>query len=237
MNKFLSLILLFSLSFNVFCEEADSYKTVLSKQVKSEHIHPLSDYTKSRQLLFGDVYLKADNTVKDVYCDIVATAKDGIGKNKIPNPSLMNCEHTWPQSKFTKSFPIETQKNDLHHLFPSYSKANSSRNNYPLGSVVSNGTSLPECLASKRGTISETNATGFEPPTHHKGNVARALFYFSIRYDIAIPAQLEKTYRDWHAIDPVDADEAKANLRIKEIQGNSNPFIEHPENVNLVKDF
>jgi endonuclease I len=197
----------------------------------------LTNYTKSRQLLFGDVYLRADNTVKDVYCEHIITAKDGAGKNKIPNGSLMNCEHTWPQSKFTNKYPAAMQKNDLHHLFPSDTKANTSRGNYPEGYVTNDTLNIPNCKASKRGILSETNALGFEPPDNHKGNVARAFFYFSIRYDLAIPNELENTYRTWHAIDPVDNEEAKANLRIKEIQGNSNPFIEHPELVEQVKSF
>lgn len=228
-------ISLFLLAFNV--SSTESFKQSLALQVRSTHIHPITNYKESRQIMFGNLYLQSNNTLKDVYCDMTFTSQQGVGPNKIPDSNIVNCEHTWPQSKFTNKYPIDIQKNDLHHLFPAYSKANSSRSNNPLGTVISKHESIPNCSASMRGNISETNSVGFEPPDYHKGNVARALFYFSLRYDLSIPDEQEKTYRIWNDLDPVDAEEASVNLKIKSIQGNSNPFIEHPEDLSLVDDF
>ena len=44
----------------------------------------------------------------------------------------MNTEHTWPQSKGATG----AAKSDLHHLFPTDSKANSIRGNHPFGIVT-----------------------------------------------------------------------------------------------------
>lgn len=234
MKSFL-VILLFLFSFNIHSTE--SFKESLALQAKTNHSHPITNYKEARQILFGDLYLHPDNTLKDVYCDMTFNAKHGVGKGKIPDPNIVNCEHTWPQSKFSNQYPKDVQKNDLHHLFPSYSKANTSRSNNPLGTVISHQESIPNCSASMRGNISESNSIGYEPPDYHKGNAARALFYFSVRYDLSIPEEQEKTYRIWSDLDPVDEEEALINLKIKSIQGNSNPFIEHPESIKLIEDF
>ena len=77
----------------------------------------------------------------------------------------------------------------------------------------------------------------FQPPRSHRGNVARAMFYFSVRYKIAIDPIQEHYLREWHNADPVDSKELLRNDRIREIQGNSNPFIEYPSLVGKIQDF
>lgn len=228
-------ILLFLLSFSVFSSQ--SFKESLINQLQSTHTKPLTDYAQARRYLFGDLYLTKDNTIYDVYCHHTFTSKDGVGPNKIPNPEIANCEHTWPQSKFTNEFPKEIQKNDLHHLFPVYSKGNSARSNYPFGTTINNKMEISNCESSRKGTLHETNSLGWEPPAEHKGNVARAMFYFSLRYHLKIDDKQEDTFREWSKLDPVDQEERSINLRIKDIQGNSNIFIEHPEYIDQVEDF
>ena len=71
----------------------------------------------------------------------------------------------------------------------------------------------------------------------HKGNVARALFYFSVRYKMPINADEEEVLRRWHALDPVDADEIQRNEIVFETQRNRNPFIDMPELANYIKNF
>jgi endonuclease I len=43
--------------------------------------------------------------------------------------------------------------------------------------------------------------------------------------------------RQWHANDPVDSGEIAKNDLIQRIQGNRNPFIDHPEWVEKIGDF
>ena len=78
---------------------------------------------------------------------------------------------------------------------------------------------------------------GFEPPDSHKGNVARAMFYFSMRYNMRIDPVQEKFLKKWNKLDPIDAAERLRNRRIKDIQGNSNPFIDDPFLADRISDF
>lgn len=195
-------------------------------------------YTAARKIMFGKLYLSQDEQgqyfVRDVYCQ--EHFKDGVGPDRIPNHNRLNCEHTWPQSKFNSRFPNEMQKSDLHHLYPTDSKANSIRGNNEFGDVENEGYDL--CGTSQVGRDSYTGGGHyFEPPAEHKGNVARSLFYFSVRYKLPISERQEATLRRWHAEDPVDAEELERNEQIHYIQGNRNPFIDLPELTGLISDF
>jgi endonuclease I len=48
---------------------------------------------------------------------------------------------------------------------------------------------------------------------------------------------LEENLRAWHFKDPPDKIEEKRNSLIEQVQGNRNPFIDHPEIVERVIDF
>lgn len=218
---------------------ADALKLELHKRVSQNHSINF-DYKKAREILFGELDLKSNSSgyyLVDRYCNIVFTASDGVGPGKIPNSSVLNCEHTWPQSKFSPNFPKDTQKNDLHHLYAVYSRANSSRGNIPFGEVVGNYVSS-ECKDSYRGEmIGNEGERAFEPPKEHRGNVARALFYFSTRYLLEIDDKQEYYLRKWHHDDPVDQEEIERNEKIYRIQFNKNPFIENPNLVDSIKNF
>lgn len=200
----------------------------------AQHNHHSIGYSSARKDLFGDLYLEQENNsyyVTDVYCE-----KDYRvpGPNRVPNANVINTEHTWPQSKFGGR-DRRMQKSDLHHLFPTDSQLNSIRGNHPFGYVENSSRHL-KCPQSKIGRNAQ-GRTVFEPPHAHKGNVARALFYFSIRYNLHIDDAQEEALREWHILDPVDEEEFLRNEEIKHIQGNTNPFIEHPEYVEQVFDF
>ncbi|CBW25588.1 putative endonuclease I [Halobacteriovorax marinus SJ] len=192
-------------------------------------------YRGARKVLFGKLHLEEGANgyyLKDVYCrKVITSSQTNIGPNRIPNSNIVNCEHTWPQSKFSRNFEKEMQKSDLHHLYPTDSKANSIRGNFEFGNVDSWG-EIRDCEAS------HSEAPGhFEPPTEHKGNVARALFYFSVRYRMPISAEQEQTIKEWHIQDPVDAEERERNDGIYAVQGNRNPFIDYPELVDHISNF
>jgi hypothetical protein len=195
-------------------------------------------YRQARRYLFGELHLRRNyrgHFVTDKYCEEQIGEYAGIGPGQIPDHNIMNCEHTWPQSKFSRRHSRGLQKTDLHHLYPVYSRANSSRGNLPFAEVSNDRNSI--CEASRRGPAHNTGVTSFEPPTEHKGNVARALFYFSVRYQIEISDGQEEYLRKWHQIDPVDEEELIRNQRIYEIQGNRNPFIDDEGLVTFLKDF
>ncbi|MDX9731610.1 MAG: endonuclease [Bdellovibrionales bacterium] len=205
--------------------------------------HRSVGYSTARKYLMGQLHLEgtseADYSVRDVYCEREYTNRDlgrGIGPGRVPSANVINTEHTWPQSRFNGSMSKDTQKSDLHHLFPTHSEMNSIRGNHKFGEVTVPDRALP-CPTAKFGSANGTSEDVFEPPTAHKGNVARSLFYFSVRYKLAIQPSEEAFLRKWHRLDPVDADEAERNHAIFLIQGNRNPFIDHPELVDLISDF
>lgn len=206
--------------------------------------HEDRGYDRARLFLLGDFYLRdfQDGTygVKDVYCDKLKVTKDfkkeeGPGPYKLPKGTILNIEHTWPQSKFSHDFDDDLQLADMHHLFPADTRMNAARANLPFGEVQQ-PTQRLKCAVARVGRSPEGKIV-FEPPINHRGNVARALFYFSVRYDLPISDEQENFLRRWHQEDPVDAEEMSRNQRIQEIQGNRNPFIDYPELTDLIADF
>jgi hypothetical protein len=241
MKNQLAIILLLlsfvSLNANAFAPSSgEALKQELFLQMSKNH--KAVGYNPAKKLLFGQLYLEKNSTgyfVKDLYCDIEYTK--GVGPGNLPDQSQLNTEHTWPQSKFTKAFPNELQKSDLHHLFPTDSKANSTRGNFAFAEVTENQ-NLKNCPASRSGPSTVSGGhTFFEPPLSHKGNVARALFYFSVRYKMPIDKEQEEFLRRWNDLDPVDDQEIARNNAIEKLQGNRNPFIDHNEYVDAISDF
>ncbi len=222
------------------CEEGGCY----------EH-HSLG-YKGARTVMFGDIDLKqykdGEYYIEDVYCHQEYTSDDfrpnkGVGPKKIPDSNVLNCEHTWPQSRFTSKYSGSTQKSDLHHLFSTSSKANSVRGNNPFAEVRNGHSATSGCSDSQTGSAisipSGQSLSGmtFEPPADHRGNVARALFYFSTRYETKIDPVQEYYLRKWHQEDPVDEEERARHEKIFSVQGNRNPYIDNPELVELINDF
>lgn len=221
-------------------ETSNDLKEKLFKLTSSNRLGPKLNYKTARMYLFGSLHLKRSAGryfVKDAYCNKVFTSETGIGPMKIPDHLLINCEHTWPQSRFNRNFLIRLQKNDLHHLFPVDAKANSTRLN-DIFAEVNNGKIVSnDCTDSVKGKAIGSSIVAFEPPNHHKGNVARAIFYFSIRYKSPISALEESYLRSWHEQDPVDDEERIRNQKIREIQKNTNPFIDDSSLVSQIYDF
>ncbi len=197
----------------------------LQRAIKAESAGKhVKGYSEARKIIFGELDVNAQGNVKCVYTD------REIRGGKIPNNADMNVEHTWPQSKGATG----DAKSDLHHLFPTDSKTNGLRGNHPFGKVANAKWTSPN--GAKFGTDAQ-GRTVFEPPDAHKGNVARAMFYFSTEYGKAIPAEEEAVLREWNKLDGVDAAELERNRRISTIQGNRNQFVEHSHLADRIKDF
>jgi len=135
-----------------------------------------------------------------------------------------NCEHVVPQSWFGKDEPM---RGDLHHLFACESGCNSFRGNIPYYD-------FPNFEEALREECGKREKIGFEP-TAGKGAVARATFYFLLRYPGVIgdaPGELTVdrlgTLLAWHQRYPVDDYERHRNAAIFEKQGNRNPLIDFP---------
>ncbi|MFW5781955.1 MAG: endonuclease I family protein [Candidatus Muiribacteriaceae bacterium] len=200
----------------------EELKAKLHELVKNHHY---LGYSGARREMFGEI----DNEygeVEGVYTGLV------VKTNGIPNHTIMNCEHTWPQSKFGGG-ETTAKKSDIFHLYPTDSKANSRRGNYNFGNVVS---VYWEDHGSKLGD-DDDGYRKFEPRDEHKGNVARSMFYFSVRYNKDIPYWEEEVLREWNEMDPVDEEEMMRNNMIEDLQHNRNPFIDNPELADQISDF
>lgn len=159
-------------------------------------------------------------------------------------------EHTFPHSWMPTNpadDPIQRDEySDQHHLFPTHqNNANSVRSNHPLGDVTNITSTFGEA---KFGTNSAGN-TVYEPRDEHKGDAARAILYMMVRYDdidgygwglnwvnanSGVAPQDLGLLIQWHEQDPPDQWEIERNDYIQSIQGNRNPFIDHPEYINYI---
>jgi deoxyribonuclease-1 len=197
--------------------------------------HTAVGYSRARVVMFGELDMKKDSRgtfVKEVYCRENVYFKDPQSISGMSN--VVNIEHTWPQSKFNSQFNTELQKSDMHHLYPSNSKANSVRANHIFGEA--NGDANGQlCDASH--IDGNQGRFVFMPPSEHRGNVARALFYFSTRYNLPITQGEERVLRDWHEADPVDGTEVERNNLIAKHQFDRNPYVDFPELVERIQDF
>lgn len=192
----------------------DSLKKALLKLINN---HISVGYQRAQDLVFEDL----DN--KNGWVECVYTGRK-LKTMVEPPATNMNIEHTWPQSLGAKGIA----KCDLHHLYPADSKANGIRGNNPFAPVEN-----PDWQAGG----SKADHKRFEIRKEHRGNAARSMFYFSIRYNMHISDTQEAVLRQWNKEDPVDAEERKRNDRVQNFQNNRNPFVDHPEYVDLINDF
>ncbi|MBK7946196.1 MAG: endonuclease [Flavobacteriales bacterium] len=150
-----------------------------------------------------------------------------------------NREHTFPVSWFGDIAPMNT---DLHHLYPTDAWVNQQRGNWPYGTV--NSAAWTSQNGGKRGPCAWPGCTGtvFEPIDAYKGDLARAHLYMLTRYmnesaSWSSPVQssgfwlpwVESLLFTWHNQDPVSLKETARNDSVFVIQGNRNPYIDHPE--------
>ena len=151
-----------------------------------------------------------------------------------------NREHIWPQK--LGWFKTSGAGSDLHHIRPTLPNINSTRNDNPYGEVNESTAKAVEDRGFLGGYYENEV---FEPLDHSKGDVARILFYLITRYEkeateaekslLDVAESIEMLLR-WNELDPVDDTEMNRNNYVSTIQGNRNPFIDHPEFVNMIYD-
>lgn len=169
-----------------------------------------------------------------------------------------NKEHVIPQSVFNQASPM---RNDAHQVIPADGRVNGFRSNYPFGVagtlINQSGISNPTLNGSKVGNnLNSGYSAGytgivFEPIDEFKGDIARIYFYFVTRYQSQIGSwssyamfdgSTDKVLSDpflsilmtWHENDPVSQKEIDRNNVIYSYQNNRNPFVDHPEYVQLI---
>jgi len=166
-----------------------------------------------------------------------------------------NREHAFPKSWFAGA--VEPMNSDVHHVFPSDGYVNARRGNYPYGQVGSAAFSSNN--GSKVGGASSSLGylgTVFEPINEFKGGLARAYFYMATRYeniianwndnntssDAVLNGSADQVFepwmlvllKSWHRLDPVSQKERDRNDAAFRFQNNRNPYVDHPEFVELI---
>ncbi|NUO01098.1 MAG: endonuclease [Saprospiraceae bacterium] len=207
------------------------------------HYKPVTvlPFNDARDTLFSRIYAHNDSltcvyTGMTIYLNpaldpTVAAFGDG-GVNGI------NTEHTYPQSKGAET---GNPRADMHHLYPTRVEPNATRGDFPFSEIPDNQTEEWFYLNQKQTNIPTSNIARyseykdyvFEPREDHKGNVARAMFYFYTMYkaeaDLADNAYFESqrlTLCNWHQLDPADQIELTRTWAIAGYQdGKPNPYV------------
>ncbi|PQA93095.1 endonuclease I [Chryseobacterium shigense] len=182
---------------------------------------------------------------------ISTSGAEGLGYNR---------EHAVPQSTFNSNYPMYS---DLHFVIPTDARINQLRNNYPYGvgnsTVHYTFTNSSKIANSAIPNYVYTNRV-YEPLDEFKGDIARMLLYFAVRYEDKLPSfnyftninpAIDRSPLDgtaerafdpayismllqWHLQDPVSQREIDRNNAIYTIQKNRNPFIDDPQWVNSI---
>jgi len=227
---------------------------IISKKIFSYNYSQIGPLYVNTDL---DKYYENDNTVLDIYTEKPTAAESfnydlsqNIGSASAEGQGW-NKEHGMPQSTFYGMYPMYS---DMHYLIPADAYINQRRSNYPY--ARNNGENLTFSNGSKYGKSTTPGYTNnvFEPIDEFKGDVARYLLYFSVRYEgnlnlynhqlstMPLDGSEEKAFedwyitmlKDWNALDPVSQKERDRNNAVYAIQKMRNPFIDHPEWVNMI---
>lgn len=237
----LPLIMLQSMTFGQDYPPSNLNSEALRSWLKSEWYDPYFDdlgYNGARTQMFG---------YTDESEGIISCIYTGFQQSALFTTYLdpINTEHIIPQSFFGSLSPM---KSDLFNIRPTHGSANSARGNSPYAEVADENAQWYGTDAAgnyvTQGNIptdaenwSERSGDQWEPQESVKGDIARKVFYFYTMYPTQAGAMSllgdPEMFRSWHLNDPVDDFESTRNQRVMEVQGNFNPFISHPDLVEI----
>ena len=159
-----------------------------------------------------------------------------------------NREHVWPKDG-GDAFPAESGPgSDAHHLRPTETQLNSTRGSKNFDEVAQtsanvvkeNGSSGYGNSAYGADALCYSSGSFFYPAKGYRGATARILFYVQTRWgdhnlEFVDGAGSSKTIGKistllkWHLEEPPTEEEIRRNEVVFGLQGNRNPFIDHPE--------
>ncbi|MBB4805478.1 endonuclease I [Chryseobacterium defluvii] len=249
---------------------------IISTKSINWHYGDLPDYYNQTDLeKYYDHNASNTTILLDIYSEIPAgpDAYEYTASNLTGTASAegmgWNREHMIPQSTFSTNSDISNYPmfSDLNFIIPADARINQLRNNFPYG-IGGTTTFYNFTNGSKIGNavIPGYPYTGrvYEPIDEFKGDVARTLLYFAVRYEgklnsfnyalssssTVTPANdlcpldgteeraFDTAYinmlKQWNTLDPVSQREIDRNNAVYTIQKNRNPFIDHPEWVDLI---
>lgn len=170
-------------------------------------------------------YEAADEAIDDSSCVLSLYTRHNIKKGNHASSyswDKWNREHIFVQSQYGAA------STDNHNIFACEGKINGIRSDFPFGEVTHNSSyritifnHVTDCYFDK---------SHFEPCDEAKGEVARALLYGAVTYKYNINDMLSlSTALKWNENHPVTEREIKRNETVYRLQGNRNPFVDHPE--------
>lgn len=211
-----------------------------SLQLNYSVSNPLG-YRSARDQMYGSNNIdNTDGTISGVYTGFTITVAQNTNTARTESfDKGINTEHTWPQGMFDSDEPM---RGDIHHLFPTREDVNNARASLPFAEIPDQNTSKWYRNSSNQTSVPTSNideysellsGSSFEVREDHKGNTARAIFYFWTIYQdeskVADDASFFNGMKDvlltWHDLDPVDQAEVDRSLGAESAQGNRNPFV------------
>ena len=222
-------------------------KTALYNIIKGQKTYP---YTSSSETDVWDILKETDrDTANPDNVILFYTGRSVNAAQEYNNRKGWSREHVWAKSRgnFGTNPPAGT---DVNNLRPADISVNSTRNNrwYDTCSVMvyDNGVAT--------GSYKSDTRWVWQPRKEVIGDAARMIFYMATRYegengepDLQIIDYLPSDKRSkeplfamlhtllkWNTEDPVDNFERHRNDVVYSYQHNRNPFIDHPEYVQLI---
>ncbi len=214
-----------------------------SSSLSLNNVWPLSDV--------GDVHNPNDNTMKWFYTGTVVPS-DNFGGNA----GQTNREHVWAKSgtsTFGASWAEAGPGADAHHLRPTEVRLNADRGDLGFGEVAQTKSNIVAQNGSKSygstpDELCYKGANLFYPAKGYRGATARILFYMQVRWGDACSLDFTdgptkgdgkligkiSDLMKWHLQEPPTEEEIYRNNIIAGIQGNRNPFIDHPEYAEMI---
>ncbi|AZA54883.1 endonuclease [Chryseobacterium sp. G0201] len=240
---------------------------IISTKNVNWHYGDLPNYYNQTDL---DKYYDHDATNTSILLDMYSEIPTGADAYEYTSANLIstsgaeglgyNREHAVPQSTFNSDYPMYS---DLHFVIPTDARINQLRNNYPYGvgnsTVHYTFTNSSKIANSAIPNYVYTNRV-YEPVNEFKGDIARMLLYFAVRYESKLPSfnystninpAIDRSALDgtaerafdpayismllqWNTQDPVSQREIDRNNAIFTIQNNRNPFIDNPTWANSI---
>ena len=206
---------------------------------------------------FQTTDVRSNGKVWDMYsnCTFTFVTDQDNGSGGTAECEKYNREHSFPKSWFGGE--VSPMYTDLFHLIPTDKYVNNARGNYAYGQV----TTATQTFING-GKIGNNSYGGiytgivYEPADEYKGDLARNYFYMVTCYENQVAtwenndangdAILDGTSYPcfetwainmllaWNTADPVSQKEIDRNNAVYAIQGNRNPYIDHPEYVSYV---
>ena len=138
-----------------------------------------------------------------------------------------NREHIWTQSKYPNS------DTDNHNIFACEGQINNVRGSLKFGDVANTDTNRVSVHGHQTDCYKASSL--FEPCDAAKGEVARSVMYGAIYYGYSLSEMLDINLAlKWNEEFPVSNREIYRNNTVNDLQGNRNPFVDHPEYARLI---